>query len=472
MALTDVHPLYAANIDKWSLVRDTCAGQDEVKAKTTTYLPDFVPSQGQARYDAYILRALFYGYTSETRDRLIGSIFRKPATFNLPSELEYMLEDCTGNGFSLEQFAKEISLDVFETGRDGILVDYPQTEERLTKDKVRKLDLKPTFSNYKAESIYNWRSKWENGKEKLIQVRLYEIEEIEIDEFTVQFEKQYRILDLVDGKYRVRLYDEKEQLINEFMPKANGKYLDHIPFYFVGSSNNASEIDKAPLYNLALLNLGHYINSADYEEGLHIMSQPTLFLTSDLSNEQFKEANPNGVLFGSRSGHFLGPNGSATLVQMEANTAAREAMVDKQEQMKAFGAEFFSEKGQNQTAEEARINATSRSNILNTVTGNISEAIEAALEDAALFLGLKNIESIEYKLNTEFFPLVLSTAEISSMITLKEKGIIALSDVRDKLRAAEVIDPERTDDDLDADADNPLRQEAQKEKEVNKNIAK
>lgn len=452
MALTDVHPLYAANIDKWTLVRDACAGQDAIKKKTTTYLPDFVPSQGQARYDAYILRALFYGYTSETRDRLIGSIFRKPATSTLPKELEYMLEDCTGNGFSLEQFAKEISIDIFETGRGGVLVDYPQTEERLTKDKVRKLDLKPTFSNYKAESIYNWRSKWENGKEKLIQVRLEEIEEIELDEFAVQFEKQYRVLDLIDGKYRVRLYDEKEQLIKEFLPKANGKHLDHIPFYFVGSSNNASEIDKAPLYNLALLNLGHYINSADYEEALHLMSQPTLFLTSDLSHEQFTGANGD-VFFGSRKGMFLGPNGSATLLQMEANTAAREAMVDKQEQMKAFGAEFFSEQGNNQTAEEARIKATSRSNILNTVTGNISEAIEAALEDAALFLGIKNIESIEYKLNTEFYPLVLSTAEIGSMITLKEKGIIAISDVRDKLRAAEVIDPERTDEELDAEAD-------------------
>lgn len=454
MALLDVHPLYAANIDKWIMGRDACSGQDAIKDKTTTYLPDFVPNQGEDRYNAYLQRALFYGYTGETRERLIGSIFRKPATSNLPTELEYLLEDCTGNGFSLEQLSKEITSDILATGRCGILVDYPEAEEGLSKAQVKEFDIKPTFSIYRAEEVYNWRSEWKNGKEILTQVRINEVEEFEIDEFTVEFRPQYRVLDILEGIYRVRIYDQKQTLIRESFPKANGKTLDHIPFYFIGSSNNASEVDKAPLYNLAILNIGHYINSADYEEGLHIMSQPTLFLTSDLSNEQFKEANPNGVLFGSRNGHFLGPNGSATLVQMEANTAAREAMIDKQEQMKAFLAEFYNEKGSNnQTAEEARIKASAQSNILSTITGNISEAIEAAIEDAALFVGISNTDSIEFRLNTEFFPLILTTAEITSMLTLKEKGIIATKDVRDKLRQASVIDPERTDQELDAEAE-------------------
>lgn len=453
MALLDVHPLYAANVDKWILGRDTCAGQDAIKDKVTTYLPDFEPSQGTARYNAYKQRALFYGYTGETKDKLIGAIFRKPAQSTLPKELEYMLEDCTGNGFSLEQFSKEVISDILETGRAGILVDYPEVEEGLSKEAVKKFDIKPTFSNYQAESIYNWKSTWKNGKEYLTQVRLYEIEEVEINEFTVEFKRQYRILDLVDNKYRVRVYNQEEMLISEYYPKANSKQLDHIPFYFVGASNNASTVDKAPLYNLGLLNIGHYINSADYEESLHYFSSPTLFMTSDLSVDQFNTANPKGINIGVRSGHFLGPNGSATLLQMEANTAAREAMEDKQEQMKAFGAEFFDSKGGNQTAEEARIKATSQSNTLNTITGNTSEGIEAALEDAALFLGIKNIESIEYDLNTEFFPITLTTAEIGSMITLKEKGIIAQKDIRDKLRITEFISPERTDEELDREAE-------------------
>lgn len=449
--------------------RDACSGQDAIKDKTTTYLPDFVPNQGEDRYNAYLQRALFYGYTGETRERLIGSIFRKPATSNLPKELEYLLEDCTGNGFSLEQLSKEITSDILATGRAGILVDYPEIEEGLSKAFIKQFDIKPTFSIYRAEEIYNWRSEWKNGKEILTQVRLNEVEEFELDEFTVEFRNQYRVLDILNGIYRVRIYDQKQTLINVYFPKANGKNLDHIPFYFIGSSNNASEVDKAPLYNLAILNIGHYINSADYEEGLHIMSQPTLFITSDLSNEQFKEANSNGVIFGSRNGHFLGPNGSATLIQMEANTAAREAMIDKQEQMKAFLAEFYNEKGSNnQTAEEARIKASAQSNILSTITGNISEAIEAAIEDAALFVGISNTESIEFRLNTEFFPLVLTTAEITSMLTLKEKGIIALKDVRDKLRKTGIIDPERTDVELDAEAE--ILEETQDKFNVNKKV--
>ena len=38
------------------------------------------------------------------------------------------------------------------------------------------------------------------------------------------------------------------------------------------------------------------------------------------------------------------------------------------------------------------------------------------------------------------------------MVGLVEKGIIGLTDLRDKLRQTEVISPERSDDDLDNDA--------------------
>lgn len=472
MALLDVHPLYEANKNKWKLGRDTCAGQDAVKAATIDYLPDFVPSQGQERYNAYLARAIYSNYTGRTKERLIGSIFRKPPEIDLPTQLEYMIEDCTGNGLSLEQFAKMVCQDIFETGRAGILVDYPLNEnENPSIEQVKKLNLVPRLSIYKSESVYNWRSEWIDGKEFLTQVRIEEIAEKNIDEFTVEFEKQYRVLDLINGVYRQRLFDEKETLIYEIFPKANGKTLDYIPFFFIGVDNNASTVDIAPLYDLAIINIGHYRNSADYEEALHVHGQGTLFISSDLSTEQFKMANPNGIIVGSRAGHFLGPNGKAELIQMEANSAALEAMKAKEEQMSAFGANLYEFSGQNQTAEEARIKATSESSTLNVIVSNISEAIKNALITAAKFVGVEDY-NIVFNLNTEFFPIEATMSDINGMVGLVEKGIIGLTDLRDKLRKTEVINPDRTDDDLDADADNMIRQEAQKDKEVNKNIAK
>lgn len=468
MALIDQHPLFAANIDVWTLVRDACKGQKAIKEKTFDYLPDFVPTRGEARYNAYLSRAIYTNYTGRTKQRLIGSIFRKPPEIDIPAQLEYMNEDCTGTGLSLEQFAKQLCEDVFETGRGGILVDYPEAEGTESREQVEAKNLVPRLALYKAESIYNWQSDWIDGKEFITQIRIEEIIEDRKDEFTVDFVRQYRVLDLDNGVYRQRIYNDKYQIVKEFYPQAAGSTLDHIPFFFCGSGNNASDIDISPLYDLAIINIGHYRNSADYEDACFRHGNPTLFISADISPSEFKLANPDGIVIGGETGHFLGPNGNAMLLQMEANSAAYEAMKLKEEQMTAFGSNLYSFEGNNQTAEEARIKATSESSTLSLLVSNVSECIRLALIDACLFVGIADYDVV-FRLNKEFFPVELTTAEITSLVGLVEKGIIGLTDLRDKLRQTEVISPERTDDELDADADNALRNEAIKDKEQVKN---
>ena len=451
MALKDTNQDYDDNLDIWLTMRDVVAGEKAIKdySRREIYLPNFVPDQGIDRYDAYINRAIYVNYTGETEKRLLGAIFRKPATYVLPQQLEYMLEDCTGNGLGLEQFAKVICSDILVVSRSGIMVDFPDAEKSTGSTLV------PTFSRYPVESIYNWRSKWIDGKEYLTQVRLKEEIEVEVDEFTTKYEDQYRVLDIEPetGYYRQRIYNNAANLISEFYPRANGSLLKKIPFFFVGSENNRSSIGVPPLYDLGVINLGHYRNSADYEDSVHTHGQGTVFLSSDLSTDQFKEANPNGIKMGSRAGHFLGPNGKAELLQMESNMAAYEAMSQKEEQMKAFGAEMFDFKGQSQTAEEARIRATSEANSLNLVVGNVSSAIEDALEMAALFIGADD-SIIEYQLNNEFFPITITADDARMLKELKDSGVIALSDLRNKLRKTEIISPDRTDEEIDKDIKN------------------
>ena len=50
-----------------------------------------------------------------------------------------------------------------------------------------------------------------------------------------------------------------------------------------------------------------------------------------------------------------------------------------------------------------------------------------------------------------------------------EKGIIGLTDLRDKLRQTEVISPERSDDELDADAVKSFEDSVKEAEEAQKN---
>jgi hypothetical protein len=95
--------------------------------------------------------------------------------------------------------------------------------------------------------------------------------------------------------------------------------------------------------------------------------------------------------------------GSFELAQIEANSALSEALKDKEAQAEKIGARFAGEgNSKDVTAEAARINAAFTTSTLSTLVGNVSEAIEAALEACAQFLGDTG-ESVEYQLNKQFY---------------------------------------------------------------------
>ena len=94
------------------------------------------------------------------------------------------------------------------------------------------------------------------------------IEPLDSDPFDVEHCMYHRVLLLVEGVYTQRLYDENNKLVSDdIVPrKSNGSTWDVIPFEFIGSVNNDETSDKAPLYDIAEVNIAHYRNSADYED--------------------------------------------------------------------------------------------------------------------------------------------------------------------------------------------------------------
>lgn len=457
MGVASEHIDFTATKTKRRLMRDAIGGEDKVKALDIrkTYLPGFDDDPDDTRYNKYIARAIYSNYTGRTLNKTIGAIFRKESTVELPTNIEYMLEDCTGEGQSLEQFAKDVSRETLAVGRVGLLVDYPQKEEELDAEQIKIKNLKARFKVYTDENFYNWKSKFVNGKEVLTQIRLIEYFEKELDEFTVEKQKRYRVLDLDEaGIYRQRLYDQHENQIGNDIYPLNYKKQKWtvIPFVIIGAENNGTKRGTFPFYDLAVINLGHYRNSADYEDGLHIHGQGTLTVDpGETTAEQFKAQNGEVIKLGARRAIVTGKGGKASLLQMEANAPALEAMKEKQEQMSAFGVSVFDAGGPQQTAEEARIKASSESSVLYTAIGNISEGIEKGLEFACEFMNA-DPNQVEFSLNRELFPETMTSEEASMLQLLKDNGIIALSDVRARLRQTNIIDPARTDEEIDSEA--------------------
>jgi hypothetical protein len=455
---SDTRQEYADALPGWRLVKRCVKGAREVR-KHDEYLPKPDPTDNSPenleRYKQLKKRAMFLNVTGRTRAGLLGAVFRKTAELTLPTEVEYLQENASGDGTSLEQLSKKAVGECLDTGRGGFLVDYPKVKAASgVSSMADAAKQKALIHFYDAESIIDWNEEVIDGVKRLVYVNLAErVSVFDPSQLSREEYKQNRVLLLIDEKYEQRVYKEGSEDFSTSNPTdKNGRPFDHIPFSFFGSENNDAEIDKSPLEDLADVNILHYGNSATVEESGFISSQPTLFLTTDISPDEFVKLNPNGMRIGSRRGYNLGKSGSATLVQAEATQLTLELMRDKQEQMVMIGARIVQKGGGNETAEAARIRYSSDNSILGTVAGNVSEALKRAILDAERFMiGDPNEKDTVFWLNQTFWDESMSAQDIVAQVSLWQNGFIAKRDVRVNLRQGGILEADRTDDKIDSD---------------------
>lgn len=451
-AVTFIREDLFAKFPEYDLVNDCISGGIAVKKKGDFYLPRPDASnespENKARYQAYLVRAIFYNVTKRTANGLLGQIFDRPPVVETPKALENVVTDSSGSGISLEQLSKMACLLNIGTGRLGLFVDFPPIDRPVTKAEQQEGDIRPSISIYDAKSIINWRTKKVGSKVKLSLVVLKELYIVEDDGFKTEEATQYRELRLdASGNYSVQLWREKQPRANNsqssqfekfeaaYFPKGgDGLPLTDIPFTFVGSINNEPSIDPAPLYDMAEINIGHYRNSADFEESVYVIGQPTLVI-SGLTQEWFTGVMKGKIPFGSRSGIPLPVGAEANLIQIEANTAAKEAMEHKERQMVALGARIVQNREVQRTATEAGLETASEDSILVTIAKNVSLAMKWALEWCAVFQSVAE-STIKFELNTDFALAKLTGAEISAVIADWQAEAISFTEMRSILRKA------------------------------------
>lgn len=425
----------------YRLISDCIAGQRAVKKGGTRYLPkpnaDDESEENVARYDAYKDRAVFYNVTQRTLSGLVGEVFARDPVEELPTRLDVVAEDADGSGLTLTQLAKRATRYTLSKGRAGVLADYPAVEEGVSKADVESGNIQPTLTIYDAIQIINWRTKKHKAKTYLTLVVLEEQYDDEDDGFSVTKKKQQRVLRLTEGVYTVEIYRDGSLYHGPATPTdASGKTFDEIPFTFIGSENNDAEIDHPPMLDLAQINVAHYRNSADYEEGVYMHGQPTPVF-SGLTEDWVKNVMDGQVRLGSRGGVMLPTGGSADLMQMDANTAASEAMDKKERQMVALGAKLVEQKEVQRTATEADIENNSETSVLSDVAKNVSAAILFGLKQCARFTG-DNPDAIEYVLNTDFSLSRMSAQERQQLISEWQAGAVTFSEMRAAMRKSGV----------------------------------
>jgi len=226
--------------------------------------------------------------------------------------------------------------------------------------------------------------------------------------------------------------------------------MDEIPFIFAGAKNNDPDVDKAPLYDIAELNLAHYRNSADFEESSFMVGQPTPVM-SGLTQTWYDMIKKDGVMFGSRTTVMLPEGGDAKLLQANPNQMPQLGMEMKEVQIVKIGARIIQDSGGNETAEAARIRFAGQNSKLGTVVSNVQSALLKSLDWAMDFMGSTGENILD--INKDFYDKTIDPQLITAEIMLLDRGIIAKKDIRSELREHGVIENDRTDEELDAESE-------------------
>lgn len=468
MPVSDQHRLYTANRRRWELVRDCVEGSAAIKNRRaaegdssnktvsgniagTRYLPQPNPNDNSQenvqRYDQYKTRANFVNFTSHTRDGFLGMVFRVQPSVELPVSIEHLNDSADGSGKTLLQMSQNTVSDCLETGRQGLLVDFPVSEGGT---RAQTSELKATIKEYSAESIINWRTEAIDGKAVLTMVVLAEeIERIEDDQFSVTAETWHRVLWLVDGVYTQQVYNKDDELVEDgILPrKSDSSTWSEIPFVFVGAEDNGVTPDKAPLYDLAEVNIAHYRNSADFEEAAFFVGQPTVTIAG-LTQAWVDQNMKSGLFIGSRAIVPLPEGGSADMLQASPNQMPSEGMKDKEQQMVQIGAKIITDSRGVETAEAAKLRFAGQNSKLSMVINNVQAAYMQCFQWALEFMG-GGTGDIEFDINRQFYESSADPQLLVAAMQLQDRAIIAKSDTRQLLRKQALIALDRTDDDID-----------------------
>lgn len=441
-ALRETHKEYDDMLERWELCDALFGGEHEIHEKGEKYLPKLQDETDEAYRARLKLTPLFNAFY-RTVSGLRGMMFRKPMEVVVPDATLPMLEDIDLAGTTLQGLAQDVVEDALTFGRVGLLVDYPQAPQGATKADAVALNLRPMIVKYAAKAIYNWRAERINGATVLSQVRLEEEEEVQDpeDEFRMKCEKRYRVLDLIAGKYRQRLYKidgEAEILIDEVYPTMNGKQLDFIPFIIIGVDCIGIDVEAPPLIDLATTNLHHYMQATSYERGCFFSGLPTLFVSGQ--NDTNADGSPFTISIGGNLANLLTrPEARAYYVEVAGEfNALRQNLEDKKAEMAVLGARMLESQKAGVEAEGTLARRMSgEESLLSIMSQTVSMGITQAMRWFADWAAATG--EVKVELTRDFMPAGMTSQDMVAQISAWQQGAISQQTLFENLKAGEII---------------------------------
>lgn len=437
---------YRRMIERWEIIRNI----ENSCVKQYVLPPEFGTGRALSnRNKKYVEMAIFYNYMINTVYGLVGTALRVDPVIELPVGMEYLRENCTGNGLSIKQLIRWVLSEVIKRGRCLLRADYPAVP--LDLDGSQTKSLRPLIYPHSAEYVPDWGIDPRSGIDKLNMSLIY-------DPMTIR----KRLVKDTYEQFRLYYLDDNEECVYEILDKEgnsrteprlimqNGSAINSLPVFYIGSEDNDPSVDSPPMWPIAEVNIGHLRNSANYEANLDKHGTGTLFVSpgDNMNTSQWNEMyKGRPIVLGSGEAYNIGRGGTAALLQLGANQEAATAMRDKEEKIIAMGGDIIRPGSASQPVATALIANAAKYSKLATYMRNTEYGVEQLIKECCKYEGIDDSE-VKVSLCYDYLPETQDPAMLDSIARSWQMGALPQSIIFDYGRRTGLIADDKTDEEL------------------------
>jgi hypothetical protein len=444
-----IRPEAQAVLPDLDLLADLLAGTRQMweKAQERKYIRKWSDEKPSVYAIRRQCESVFGGF-ARVLSAAVGMLWAKLPAMEWNQSEEAMTEqwaDLDGADVGGHVLCKRFSDQSIRDGLGLILVDHPNPPadvEVVTEEIAERLNLRPKWALYARHQILSWRVGKVNNRSTPVQIVLAENQYDETGVYGVAPRQRYRVLRVLarpvtntdpGGPTATwELWEETKDasVLGGFkvidrgvFRNREGAFAPELPIGVAYTGRTDAPFTATiPLLEVAYANLSHWRKATALSFGTEVASYAQGVIIGDLA----QEPGPNGTMIPGtvKMGPLVvlrlqgeGANFKWEAPPVEAFDALERALKEKVEQIGQMGMSFLvSDTRAAETAEAKRLDATAENSTLATAAQGIEDAINAALEWHAWYLGIEKAGAPMMTINKDFDAVAMDPQTMAAYV--------------------------------------------------------
>ena len=404
---------------------------------------EIIPREPREDLDAYnrrIFHATMPPFLQRLAAQAAGTILRKGVELKGDPYWTEWAKDVTGDGMSLNEFARQRLNQAILYGHSSIMVDFPAVDSPSSLAAERENEaLTPYLIPVDCTQVLGWRTEGDRASTELTQVRIRERLVEAVGNFGERVFDQVRVME--PGKYQIwRNAVEPANTSNSatagwILHEQGATSIDDIPLVTVYGNRLGTLISRPPLLEVAYLCLAYCQRFTDYHNSIHVGASPILVLRG------FDPDNDSPLGLSVNTAIVLPPEGGAEYVQptSAAFDAQLQCLQTLEEQISRLGINTLTQQNlTNIAATSKRLDRTDQDSMMAVLAADLTGALQEVLEIASQYAG---IECPEVIIRQDYENRLVDGNQITAFLQLFMQGAISQETLLEILQQGEVLPP-------------------------------